>query len=269
MTLPAAALVLAYNQEEYLAGCLQALAPEVDHIVVVHTDEPFTAYNHKARQQFRTFDSTIDILERARGSMANLELVGGSWDAEEPMRDAGLKWARSLGAGLCFIVDADEFYTAGTVSRIRAIADAAPAPGRVYWARGNHLFRGLDRLIVGGPPRRLPVAFHITPESRFIAWRVPTGVRVDLPDDLRYWHSGYVQTDARMWEKINTFGHAQEVVPGWYQDKWLAWTPETTSLNHKDPNRWPRTARISLEQLPPALRRHRFAALARRGELPR
>ena len=269
MELPAAALVLAYSQEEYLGPSLEALAPEVEHRVVATSDMPFSAYNPGARELFAALDGTDEILARAEAELPGLSIVRGRWEAEEPMRDAGLHRARELGAGLCLIVDADEFYPDGALRRIRAIARAAPARDRVYWARGNHLFRGLDRLVVGGPPRRLPVAFHITGESRFTAWRVPSGTRVDLPDDLRYWHAGYVQTDARMWEKINTFGHCPEVAPGWYQEKWLGWTPDTTRLFHKEPDRWPRTERIDLERLPTPLRQHRFAALARRGEVPR
>ncbi len=269
MSLTAAALVLAYNQEEYLGPCLEALAPEVEHMVVVYSDAPFSAYNPEARQQFGAPDGTAEILARAAARMPGLSVVRGRWEAEEPMRDAGLDLARELGAGLCLIVDADEFYPAGALGRVRAIAGAAPSRDRVYWGRANHLFRGLDRRVAGGRETRLPVALHITDESRFVAWRVPTGSRVDLPDDLRYWHAGYVQTDARMWEKINTFGHSAEVSQGWYQDKWLGWTPDTTRLFHKEPDRWPRTERVDLERLPAALRQHRFADLARRGEVPR
>ena len=176
---------------------------------------------------------------------------------------------RELGVELCYIVDADEFYHEGSLERIQRLAGDAPSRDRVYWARGRHLFRGFDYLVSGGPAQLLPVALHVAPGSKFINCRVPSGVREDLPHDLFYWHTGYVGTDQRMWEKVNTFGHAHELAPGWFEEKWKAWTPETTDLCRKRPERWPRTEQIDPRRLPAVLRSHRFHAMALQCRIPR
>jgi hypothetical protein len=263
------ALVLCYRQATWIEPCLRALLAELDTVVVVHSEQPWTAYNPGARARWGGPDGSREILARLQGEHAGLEVIEGDWRAEEPMRDDGLAVLRDRGVELGFIVDADEFHPPGQLARIAAIAAASPRSDRVFWARGLHLFRGLHRLVVGGPPMLLPVAFEIGPRTLFLRGRVPSGTREDLPLELAYWHTGYVDSDARMLEKVQTFGHAHELVPGWFEEKWLAWTPDTRDLCRKRPQRWPRTEAIDPRILPAVLHDHPFFALALAGRCPR
>jgi hypothetical protein len=105
----------------------------------------------------------------------------------------------------------------------------------------------------------MAAAVHLAPDTHFPQRRRASGPRRDLPDEIFFWHLGYVLSDERMWEKIRTFAHADEILPGWYEEKWLAWTPHTRDLFRKQPaSRWPRTHRIDPRQLPGILHRHPY-----------
>ncbi len=267
--LQAAALILAYNQEAYLDHCLRALRGEVDHVVAVYAEVPFSAYNPRAREQFTQRDRTRQILAAHEADpQSPLSVVSGRWETEEAMREAGLARVRELGAPLCLIVDADEFYPAGGIAALRRTAEAAAAPGTVFWAHGLHLFRSMAYLAVEATPRYLPVAVHVTPKTRFFSCRVPTGPRQDLPRDFTYWHVGYVHTSEKMWEKISTFGHAAEVVDGWFEHKWRRWTPQTRDLDRKRPEKFSHTVPIDPRRLPAVLHDHPYFLMALRGEHP-
>ena len=90
------ALVLAYRQVAYLSWCLRALAPHVDHVVVLHSETPFSAYNPKAPSEFGGPDGSRQVLDDLTERLSNLHVIDGVWEAEEPMRDAGLAELRRL-----------------------------------------------------------------------------------------------------------------------------------------------------------------------------
>jgi len=252
-------LVLAYNQEEYIDYCIRNLAPVLDGIVVLYSARPFIAYNPSARELFKKTDRTRDILYALQKQLNGLIVCEGLWDDEESMRDAGLTIIRHEGGDVCVIVDADEFYDTCSFERLRSVVAGNWTPGNVFWSRYYNCYRRPD-YVVDAPYLRLPVAAIINDDTAFINRRRPYGTRVDLPEDVAYWHMGYVLSDRRMWEKIHTFGHAHEIVSGWYEEKWLRWTPATTDLCRRQPTRWPRTVSIDVRRLPKILHGHPFVS---------
>lgn len=257
MTLRSGAIVLAYNQEEYLGPCLEALLPCVDHVVAMLPDAPFVAYNPGAREEFDRRDASPEILKDLAARHANLTVVEGRWDAEPAMRNEGLAHLRKLGVGVCLSVDADEFHPEGGIARILDFVERDAAPGTVYLSRYHTCYRSFARRVVSD--HRLAVAVHLTPDTHFPRRRRASGPARDLPDDHVFWNMGYVLSDERMWEKIRTWSHAHEVLDGWWEEKWLGFTPETRDLFRKEPaSRWPRTVPVDPAELPPVLREHPY-----------
>lgn len=252
------AMVLAYKQEEYLAYCLRSLAPHVDDVVVLFSESPFTAYNPDAREQFRTPDGTRAILDALHAELPNLRVVEGTWDSEPAARNAGLQSLRRAGDQVVLLVDADEFYPDGGLQRLRDEIERTAVPGTVYRARLRTCYKRFDYVLVAD--QRFAVAVHVDEHTRFEGRpRRPLGPLRDLPDDIWFWHLGYVLGDERMWEKINTFGHAHEILPGWYEEKWLKWTPQTRDLSRKHPaSQWAGTVRIDPASLPKILHTHPY-----------
>jgi len=251
------AIVLGYNQQEYIEYSLRSLLPHVEHAAVLVPDAPFAAYNPRAREQFAARDGTREILAALQREFGNLSVLEGVWHAEPEMRETGLQHLRSHGAQVCLSVDADEIYPDGALERLHTVIAEADAPGTVYFARYLTCYKSFEYVVESS--HRMAVAVHLARDTHFPRRRRASGARRDLPDEIFFWHLGYVLSDERMWEKIRTFSHAHEVLPGWYQEKWLAWTPETRDLFRKQPaSRWPRTVRIDPRALPGILHGHPY-----------
>jgi glycosyltransferase involved in cell wall biosynthesis len=251
------AIVLAYNQEEYLGHCLRALLPCVDHVVALLPDAPFVRYNPDARREFDRIDATPGILAELAAEHDSLVVVEGRWDDEPAMRNEGLAHLRARGVEVCLSVDADEFWPDGGVARLLAAVEADGAPGTVYFARYHTCYRSFERRVVSD--HRMAVAVHLVEDTHFPRRRTASGPRRDLPDEHCFWNMGYVLSDERMWEKIRTWSHAHEVIDGWWRDKWLGFTPATRDLFRKEPaSRWPCTVPVDPAELPSVLHDHPF-----------
>lgn len=262
MSLRSGAVVLAYNQEEYVGHCLRALLPCVDHVVALLPDAPFVRYNPNARAEFSRTDATPEILAGLAREFDGLSVVEGRWDDEPAMRNAGLAHLRERGVEVCLSVDADEFYPEGGIARLLQAVERDATPGNVYFARYHTCYRTFLRRVVSD--HRMAVAVHLTEDTFFPRRRRATGQRVDLPDEHYFWNMGYVLSDARMWEKIRTWSHAHEVLEGWWKEKWLGFTPETRDLFRKEPaSRWPCTVPVDPAELPEILRGHPLFPRAR------
>jgi len=249
------AIVLAYNQEEYLGHCLRALLPCVDHVVALLPDAPFVRYNPEARSEFTRRDATPAILADLGARFPHLTVVEGRWDDEPQMRNEGLECLRERGVEVCLSVDADEFWPEGGLARLLAAVEGDATPGAVYYARYHTCYRSFTRRVVSD--HRMAVAVHLVADTHFPRRRAATGERRDLPDEHYFWNLGYVLSDERMWEKIRTWSHAHEVLGNWWHEKWLGFTPETRDLFRKAPaSRWPCTVPVDLAELPPILHDH-------------
>jgi hypothetical protein len=103
------------------------------------------------------------------------------------------------------------------------------------------------------------VAFVRTGTGRFVDNRNFQAERkVAIPcETIMLHHMSYARTDAQIFRKITTFGHAHEVVPDWYENVWRKWD-EDHSLQNLNPC-WPAAYRQIIEQpyaaLPPIIRR--------------
>ena len=250
------AMVLAYKQEEYISYALRSIAPFVDHVVVMYSEAPFAA--SRTAERFGTPDRTRAIVSELCEAYPNIEVVEGAWDSEPDERQAALCHLRRRDVDVCLIVDADEIYPDGIVQRVLDEVRTADHPGAVYYARYVTCYRRFDHVVESD--HRTPIAVHLDENTEFAERpRRPTGPRLDLAKEIFFWHMGYVLTDARMWEKIHTFSHAHEVLPDWYEEKWLRWTPNMKNLFRKTPaSRWPHTVAIDPRSLPRMLHDHPY-----------
>jgi hypothetical protein len=251
------ALMLAYDQEEYIAWSLRSIAGKVDAVVVAYSAVPWTAYNRSARAEFATPDATHSILVGLQAELTNVTILEGVWHDEESMRNDALHLLRRLGVSSFLIVDADEFYDCHVTDDVFRLLEADERPDVVAWARYRNLYRSF-RYEISGASLRLPVAGKADGGGLFLKRRILHGPRLILPSHIYYWHTGYVLGDARMLKKIRTFGHAHEIATDWYAQKWLAWTPETRDLDRVHPIRWPGTCPIDPLEVPSTLHSHPF-----------
>lgn len=256
-TIKFSALILAYNQEEYINYCLGAIYPCFYKIVIMYPLKPFDVYNPKSRKIFKKLDSTLKIIKLFPDTDKKIVLKKGVWSNEEKMRNDGLNIIKKYKSDYCFIVDADEFYPDNMLPKLLDyIAKNLPA-GRVAWVKTKTPFKKLNYMIET-TRARLPVAFKIAPKTKFVESRQPNEKQFKIPNKFFYWHLGYVLPNRRMYEKVHTYGHAHQLPRGWFEKKWLNWTPNTKNLCRRDPGRWPKTIKYDPWDLPSILRTHPF-----------
>jgi hypothetical protein len=249
-----ASLTLAYNQGDYIEYCLKGLARSVGALLVMFSERPWTTYNPSARKEFHQVDNTRQILTRLQSELPHLRVIAGEWDCEEDMRNRGLAVARELGFELLLIVDADEFYHEDDLARIQELlVDTPESDG--WWCRMRVPFKYCDYVIVE-EDHYLPVVVRTREGVKFVNRRLPDGRRIKLPADLVCYNMGFVLPDDRMYEKMRTYGHAHEVVEGWFEEKWLPWTPDAKDLHPREPRRWPCVTRCDPRDYPEILQGH-------------
>lgn len=249
--------VLVYNQEEYLDFFLKSIYPFVDVIQVMYSDKPFTKYNNESRINFTQTDSSLDILLNFPDFERKIFIQKGEWDDEESMRNNALQLLKEKKVELCLILDADEFWSDGMLPNLILYIKENLEINQVAWCHDKTLFKQLDRLI-DFPQSKLPVAFIITDNSEFVNRRIPSGEKVKLPSIYFYWHLGYILPDKRMYEKIMTFSHADEVPDKWFHEKWINFSAKTKNLCRKGSLKWSQTIPNNPWELPSILFNHPF-----------
>ncbi len=249
--------VLVYNQEEYLDYFLRSIYSYVDVIQIMYSEEPFTKYNIRSRKEFHKIDSSLDILLRFPDTKRKIYIQKGKWSDEESMRNDALKLLKEREVKLCLIFDVDEFWPDRMLLHLIEHLNENLRINQVAWCHDKTLFKQFDRLI-DFPESKLPIAFIINDYSEFIDRRIPRGEKIKLPTNYFYWHLGYILPNKRMYEKIMTFSHADEVPEKWYEEKWINFSNKTTNLCRKGGGNWKRTVPNDPWELPSILYTHPY-----------
>jgi hypothetical protein len=76
------------------------------------------------------------------------------------------------------------------------------------------------------------------------------------PETIVFHHMSYARTDAQVQRKLATFGHAHEIVPGWFENVWRRWDDDRSlqNLNPCVPAAYQRIVEQPYEALPAVLR---------------
>ncbi len=249
-----ASLTLAYNQEDYLEYCLRSIAPFAGTLFVMFSKRPWVRYNPVARQEFQRLDNTGRILARLQADLPHLRVITGEWDCEEDMRNEGLAAAREAGYDFLLVVDADEFYRGNDLALIQVWALHVPVADS-WWCRMCFPFKYCD-YVVDKQDHYLPVVIRTQSDVKFVNRRILDGRRGRLPQRFVCFNMGFVLSDSRMYEKIRTYGHAHELPERWFEEKWLAWTPDTKNLHTRTPHSWPGTHKYDPRGYPEILKGH-------------
>lgn len=212
-------LTITYRDGRFIEDCIKQFEGLVDKHLFLVCDAPW--HNEK-----EPMDDTIDILERY-----GKEFVVSDWDSEAQMRNYGVSQLRNM--DWILTVDADERYSEESIILLKDFLETAPLPAYgigtiyTYWKQPNIRIEPKESggLIVATKPR---VVFT---DKRCIdsQWDF-------LPPEIIMDHLSYVRTDEEMLRKIKTFEHQHEIIPNWYEEKWLKWTPEMENLHPVNPS---------------------------------
>ncbi|WPB92937.1 glycosyltransferase [Streptomyces malaysiensis] len=171
---PVTAVVLTYNEEERIAGCLSALADDVDHCLLVDSG---------------SVDGTAEQALRTRG---DARILSAPW-ADDFSRQRNLAFGEVTDGWLCH-VDADEVLAMSHAGRLRRalsvldylLPDSDFVVSPVIADVGGPVYTNTQRVLRTDGPFRFRGQVHEHPYDP--DGRAPARVQVDV----RFDHSGYL-----------------------------------------------------------------------------
>ena len=213
-------ITCAYNEENLIGACInQFKGFPVEHLVLV-SKSPWAG-------EALPPDRTAEIAKNL-----GAKVIIDDFPPDEGQRHFGLDYFKNM--DWCLIVDCDEFYTRDSLDKILDFLKNADKD--IYKCEKMLVYFGdLNHIAVREDGPHGPPVVAMRPHMRFSHIR-----DVDYPDyfipDTTLYHLSYIRTDVDMKKKIGSWGHASEILPGWYENVWLKWTPDMMNFHPTAPN---------------------------------
>jgi len=218
----------AFKEERWIEGCIKQFKDfELPH-VVLNSLVPwgFSDYDFEFGK-----DNTAEKARKAGAVVYQLP-----WANEQDQFNTGLQLLGNRDWVL--IVDADERYEKVEIEKLLIILEeikdtnieiVRPRSWSVYWKTPYFkLF----------PEQPYKPIIAIKPTCLFKSMRNAIGTQTF--SNIEMHHFSYVRSDEEMKRKIDTFSHKDEIVPGWYNNKWLRWKPSMMNLHPVVPEQFQR-----------------------------
>ncbi len=215
--------------KDYLAWSIRCLQDVVDEIHIFYTSLP--SFGHSSGQPCP--DSRDELLAEANRFAKKpinwYEIHAGN---EGQHRDHFLRLAEQRGADIMLPVDSDEVWDPiGLEVSLKHIFDTKVASR--YLCRFANFWQSW----------KWQVHDQFRP-VRAVDMRVPFDGSSDYFDELTQpspiYHFGYAQREVIMRYKWTCHGHQSEMRPGWVEQKYMNWTPDTMDLHPTVNNLWDR-----------------------------
>lgn len=228
------AAILCANEWRFMPAVLGQLFAVADRILVLR--------NKTALSGEPVVLQSIPVFSAGDGSRF-WEVRQDSWGSEHAARNAAMEILSDCDH--VFIIDSDEILSLDALKLLRAVCErsnprAIAARFYTYWKTPE--FR-ID------PPETIPLEASapvvVRKDVRFTRHRIIESGDVLIPPVFMVHHLSYVRTDEEMLEKLRTFGHADEVVPRWFEDVWKRWdiNPNIENLHPTRPEAYKRAVR--------------------------
>lgn len=145
-----------------------------------------------------------------------IEIVDGDWAAEHETRNAGMQILKDC--NYVFTVDTDEIMSDNA---LRVLTEKCRNDKPRALLGGCHTYwKTIEWRI--DPPEKIIAPIVVRNDVRFSRLRMFLGEYTEV-NTYVFHHLSYVRSDDEVREKMRLFGHASEVVPGWYDRVWKAW----------------------------------------------
>jgi hypothetical protein len=245
-----AAVCCVYDDDTWLAATIESIYNACDAIWFLVSDTP---WNGQAADQ----TALLDHIRALPDPDGKIRIERGRWRDEASQRNDGLRLLGEAGIEYCLVVDADEIYDTDQLRAAMAIVRQHPHID--CWRLSCFTYWKSCRYRVDPPEAIAAPVFIRTGSGRFVEnrnYEAPRQMQFP-PETIAFHHMSYARTDAQILRKISTWGHATQVVPGWYENVWRKWDHDH-SLRNLNPC-WPSAYQTIVEQpldaLPPVVRR--------------
>lgn len=213
------------NEFRFLPAVIGQLLKVCDRVVILRSR--ITMGGHQAKL------ISMPVLD------PRIEVIEGNWPTEEATRNAGME--HLIDCDYVFTVDTDEIFSLEALNFLKnscTLNQRALLGGmHTYWKSCAYRI---------DPPEQLIAPVLVRKDVRFSRLRMFEGASTVIPRYVMH-HLSYVRTDEEVKEKIRTFGHASEVVPGWYENVWKAWdeNPFLENLHPTHPSAYKRAIPVT------------------------
>ena len=251
-------VMLVSNMVEFIRAAIDSAYPHVDKFLVHRNSWPWN------KPEVYREDGTEAVLNEmvASGKYPNLRVNHGFFPTEMQTRDWMLDQVRTQWPDITHVVvlDADEAMNVEDWNRLKKFVADYDRDADIFYVERVTYWKSFDWVIY--PPERVKfLAVHKT--SLAVGYHtnhrdIGEGRKRLIPPAIaRQHHFSYVRaTDRKIQEKVETFMHRDELVPGWFERVWERWTPEMIDLHPTHPNCYERALPSDPSQVPPD-----FAAL--------
>lgn len=225
-----ACYILHYGRE-WLAWSMRSVQPHVDSIVVSYSIKPSHGHGTDAVCPETEAELCDIVTNMTKNKQAMVWWNTSQGFAHEGLhRQYAVQACQDLGADVVLVVDADEIWDARTLHHAVSTVEAAYAIGegkRSWRVPMHHFYRS-----VGWACRdaAMPV--------RLLDLRVPDEKSEGYVSYLYGYvhHFGYAQSPAIVDYKWRIHGHKNELRPGWFEDKFMGWTPPGMDVHPTNAN---------------------------------
>ena len=228
------AVYCVYDDSGFLAESVQRIYPLMDRIVFLVNFKPWQGEPNPA-----AYTRTMDIITALPDPDHKIEILSRFWATEAIQRNYGTWFLRQSGLEWCLIIDDDELYNVKQLEWAINSVDLSQHAcylfaHQIYWKRRD-LVVDMDSFAVPCIISTEENLVQFNENRMVIVYKGKTWTAVPRENIICH-HMSFVRTDEQMLRKINTFSHAHQVVPSWYEEKWLKWTTDMTDLHPTGPS---------------------------------
>ena len=212
------AVYCTYNACSFLTESVQRIYPLVDKVIFLVNFRPWVG------EIFPAISDTLSVILDINDPLDKFEIVVGYWKDEAEQRNAGLKILRDKDVDWCLIVDDDELYNYEELKNVRYMLEddgihaAYLIYHQIYWKDRDTIIEG----VFGSFPTlaRTDGTVNFNENRMILVEELHTWYSLSA-DMIMCHHMSYVRTDEEMYRKIQSFSHANDVIPDWYERVWL------------------------------------------------
>ena len=150
------------------------------------------------------------------------EVVLGEWPSESAHRTAALQLAEERGFEFAITLDSDEILEPPLLENLLQVA-ASNLAERVY-IEWNTYWKDAQHVVRPREPFTPCIMVKLGSVSHVQVREYAGGRPLFLNESYGIVHHlSYAGSDERIWKKITTWGHKDEIIPGWWERTWRGW----------------------------------------------
>lgn len=206
-------MIVAYNEQDLIRGCLYGLTDLHNYVVV---SKPWLG-------EHKYFDNTSKIAEEM-----GAEVILKDFLSEKDERNFIMEKAKADGYDYVFIIDVDEFYTREDIRKAIDFIENNPSE-RYNVSSCIYFWKNENWEILPKYNNIIPACYRS--DMSFTNNRnIKAEIKI-FPNDITMYHFSYAGSDEHILSKLQHFSHAKEMRPEWFDEVWKKWTPEMEDIH--------------------------------------